>query len=117
MERNKKPIVYVDTHIVTRMAAGHFKDLSQRAIELLNHGSLFYSPMVGLELNYLYERNRLLNTPEEILSHLFKEANLQVSNIPFAQIALMARQIHWTRDPFDCIITASNVSQENLLNN
>jgi PIN domain nuclease of toxin-antitoxin system len=106
MERNEKPIVYVDTHIVTRMASGNFKDLSQRAIELLNHGNLFYSPMVGLELHYLYERNRLPNTPEEILSHLFKEANLQVSDVSFAQIALMARQIHWTRDPFDCLITA-----------
>lgn len=93
MERNEKPIVYVDTHIVTRMASGNFKDLSQRAIELLNHGNLFYSPMVGLELHYLYERNCLPNTPEEILSHLFKEANLQVSDVSFAQIALMARQI------------------------
>lgn len=106
MERNEKPIVYVDTHIVTRMAAGQLGDLSQKAIELLNHGHLFYSPMVGLELHYLYERKRIPNTPDEILSHLFKEALLQVSDVPFAQIAQKAREVHWTRDPFDCLITA-----------
>lgn len=30
MERNEKPIVYVDTHIVTRMASGKFDDLSEK---------------------------------------------------------------------------------------
>jgi len=106
MERNEKPIVYTDTHIITRMAAGQLKDLSQKAIDLLNNGHLFYSPMAGLELHYLYERNRLPRTPDEILSHLLKEALLQVSDVPFAQIALKAREVHWTRDPFDCLITA-----------
>jgi PIN domain nuclease of toxin-antitoxin system len=106
MERNEKPIVYVDTHIVTRMAAGQFGDLSQKAIGLLDNGHLFYSPMVGLELHYLYERGRISYTPDQILSHLFKEAILQVSDVPFSQIAMKAREIHWTRDPFDCLITA-----------
>jgi PIN domain nuclease of toxin-antitoxin system len=106
MERNEKPIVYVDTHIVTRMASGKFNDLSEKAMELLNHGRLFYSPMVGLELHYLYERNRLSCTPADMLSYLAKEANLQVSDVSFAQIALKAREVHWTRDPFDCLITA-----------
>lgn len=56
MERNQKPIVYVDTHIVTRMAAGQLNDLSKTAINLIDTGCLFYSPMVKLELHYLYER-------------------------------------------------------------
>jgi PIN domain nuclease of toxin-antitoxin system len=62
--------------------------------------------MVGLELHYLYERGRISYTPDQILSHLFKEAILQVSDVPFSQIAMKAREIHWTRDPFDCLITA-----------
>ena len=106
MERNEQSIVYTDTHIITRMAAGQLNDLSQKAIDLINNGCLFYSPMVGLELHYLYERNRLPCTPDEILSHLFKETFLQVSDVSFAQIALKAREINWTRDPFDCLITA-----------
>ena len=106
MERNEKPIVYVDTHIVTRMATGKLGDLSKKAIDLLDNGHLFYSPMVGLELHYLYERNRISCTPDEILSHLLKEALLQVSDISFSQIAIKAREVHWTRDPFDCLITA-----------
>ncbi len=81
LERNEKPIVYVDTHIVTRMASGKFDDLSENAVKLLNHGRLFYSPIVGLELHYLYERKRLSCTPVEMLSYLAKEANLQVSDV------------------------------------
>jgi PIN domain nuclease of toxin-antitoxin system len=88
------------------MAAGRLNDLSQKAIDLINNGRLFYSPMAGLELHYLYERNRLPCTQDEILSHLFKDAFLQVSDVSFAQIALKAREINWTRDPFDCLITA-----------
>jgi len=106
MERNQKPIVYVDTHIVTRMAAGQLNDLSETAINLIDTGCLFYSPMVKLELHYLYERKRIAHTPDEILSHLFKTALLQVSNTSFAQIVTKAQEVHWTRDPFDCLITA-----------
>ena len=53
MERNQKPIVYIDTHIVTRMVAGQLNDLSKTAINLIDTGCLFYSPMVKLELHYL----------------------------------------------------------------
>lgn len=62
--------------------------------------------MVGLELHYLYERNRIPCPPDEILSYLFRESLLRVSDVPFSQIAMKAREIHWIRDPFDCLITA-----------
>jgi len=67
---------------------------------------VIYSPMVELELHYLYERNRIPCTPDEILSYLLKTAFLQVSNISFSQITKKAKEVYWTRDPFDCIITA-----------
>ncbi len=106
MERNEKPIVYIDTHIITRMATGRLGDLSLEAIELLDRGHLYYSPIVGLELHCLYEKKKIPCSPDDILAYLFKEALLQISDVSFSKVAMKAKEVHWTHDPFDCLIVA-----------
>jgi PIN domain nuclease of toxin-antitoxin system len=106
MERTTKPIVYLDTHIVCWLYEGTPEKLSQAARNTIVSGELFVSPMVDLELQYLYEIGRITEGSETILSLLAQDIELQISRTPFAQIVVKARSLDWGRDPFDRLIVA-----------
>ncbi|MDM8539079.1 hypothetical protein QUF70_20190 [Desulfobacterales bacterium HSG17] len=50
-----------------------------------------------------------------MISVLEEEIGLQLSQMPFSLIIEEARNINWTRDPFDRIITAEAIIKENDL--
>ena len=106
MERNKKSLIYLDTHIVCWLYEGKIEKLSLSAIEAVESALPFVSPMVDLELQYLYEIKRLKKGPQEVLSTLAEDIGLRISETSFAKIVVEARSIAWTRDPFDRLITA-----------
>lgn len=106
MERATESVVYLDTHSVCWLYEGLSEKLSQPAIEAIESGHLLVSPMVDLELQYLYEIGKIAEGSEKILSTLAEDIELQVSTTPFSRIVIEARSIHWTRDPFDRLIVA-----------
>jgi len=112
MERSKKSIIYLDTHIVCWLFEGKIEKLTQSAIDAIDSGKLFVSPMVDLELQYLYEIGRITDGSETVLSTLAEDIGLQVSKTSFSCIIVEARAINWTRDPFDRIITAEVMISE-----
>lgn len=68
-----------------------------------------------LELQYLYEIKRLKDKPDVILLDLAEKIALKICNHNFNDIISASLTITWTRDPFDRIITANALLNNNIL--
>ena len=99
-------VVHLDTHVVCWLYEGRTKLLSAPAAEAIEHGRLFVSPIVGLELQLLHEIGRISKGPEPVLRSLAADIGLQIEAASFAGVAAQARELSWTRDPFDRLIVA-----------
>jgi PIN domain nuclease of toxin-antitoxin system len=80
--------------------------LSRRARAAVERSDVLASPMAVLELQTLYEINRVSERPEDIVAELSITLGLQVCNHPWSLVARAATEIQWTRDPFDRLIVA-----------
>jgi PIN domain nuclease of toxin-antitoxin system len=109
-------VIYLDTNVVLWLA-GAPEQLSTSAKQAINsHDVLLYSPMVGLELEYLHETGRVQRPAVEVLEHLRSALNLKACERPFAAVVAAARELKWTRDPFDRLIAAqAAVGSDQLL--
>lgn len=99
-------ICYVDTAVAIWLAEANLAKLSQKALSLVQMADLRISPMAVVELQYLYEIQRIIVRPQDILVKLTAEIGLVVCDHPFPIIAEIALGETWTRDPFDRIIVA-----------
>ena len=99
-------ICYVDTQVVVWLAEANLAKISRKALSLIQIGDVRVSPMAVLELQYLYEIQRIIATPQEILVKLSAEIGLTVCDYSFPIVAEVALGETWTRDPFDRIIVA-----------
>jgi PIN domain nuclease of toxin-antitoxin system len=73
---------------------------------LIAENDLLLSPMVVLELQYLFEISRLTVPPGTIIGTIQRAARLRICDLPFEDVARAALRETWTRDPFDRIIVA-----------
>lgn len=62
--------------------------------------------MVVLELHYLHEIQRLAMPPEGILQEASVRLGVEVESASFLSVIEQAKQLGWTRDPFDRLIVA-----------
>jgi len=108
-------LIYLDTHVVVWLYGGITERLSQRAKTLINEHDLLISPMVSLELQYLYEISRITNDSATIMANLSQRVGLQMCDKPFEAVVTRATVLSWTRDPFDRIIVAQAELNNNLL--
>jgi PIN domain nuclease of toxin-antitoxin system len=100
-------LIYLDTHVVAWMHGLGPTALSQRARDLIEAAEeLRCSPMVRLELQYLYEVGRTAAPAAEVLDALNASTGLVVCDAPFPAVVRAAEAHRWTRDPFDRLITA-----------
>jgi PIN domain nuclease of toxin-antitoxin system len=80
--------------------------LSTTAKRELEENELLLSPMVLLEMEYLYRRKRIAVEPVALFSYLNSTFGIGMCDYPFAAVALAAISLDWTDDPFDRIIVA-----------
>jgi PIN domain nuclease of toxin-antitoxin system len=99
-------ICYVDTQAAIWLYEANLAKFSPKGLSLVQAADLRISPMVLVELQYLYEIGRIRVRPQEILVKLSAEISMAVCEHPFPAIAEMALSETWTRDPFDRIIVA-----------
>lgn len=99
-------IHHLDTHVVVWLAAGEVEKLSPAAAEAIRKSDLAISPMVLLELQYLYEIKRILKEPLAILNDIDTQIGLKVKDGSFAAVLHTALFETWTHDPFDRVIVA-----------
>ena len=99
-------MIYLDTHVVLWLREGLLHRLSRTARRLIEENDLLISPMVRLELQYLFEIKRCSSAADVILKELQSEIGLAICDLPFDLVASKATEVIWTRDPFDRLIVA-----------
>ena len=110
MARTEKPgLIHLDTHVVCWLYEARIDLLSDAARVAIERGRLFVSPIVDLELQYLHEIGRIGKGPPAVLSALSTEIGLAIDQQPLEKIVGRARELHWTRDPFDRLIVATSL--------
>ena len=100
-------IAYLDTNALVWLAEGSLVGLSPRIDRLLEQGDLFFSAMVLLEIEYLYEIKRTKRPARDIQGKVENELGVRLCDLPFSAIASAALDEKWTRDPFDRLIVAN----------
>jgi PIN domain nuclease of toxin-antitoxin system len=99
-------ICYLDTQAAIWLAEANTQKLSHKALSYIEKAEIRISPMVVLEFGYLYEINRTVLTPQQIVYKLSAELQSAVCDYPFPIIAEIAIGETWTRDPFDRLIVS-----------
>jgi PIN domain nuclease of toxin-antitoxin system len=96
----------LDTHVAIWLAEAHTQELSHKALSYIERAEVRISPMVVLELGYLYEINRIILSPQQIVYKLATELQSSICDYPFPVVAEIALGETWTRDPFDRLIVS-----------
>ena len=99
-------MLYLDTHVVVWLFQKDEPRLAGRPRMLIEEHELLISPMVVLELEYLYEIKKITATGRTVVDDLAERVHLGICPRAFADVVRKALGIRWTRDPFDRIITA-----------
>ena len=108
-------MIYLDTHVVVWLYAGELEKLSEPAKEMINDNDIFISPVVRLELQYLFEIQRITDEAKIIVTDLSDRIGLKICSKDFNVIISSALDHFWTRDPFDRIIVANAALNNNIL--
>ena len=108
-------MIYLDTHIVVWLYAGLLEKFSQSIQTALNENEILISPIVRLELQYLYEIERVRESAQVIVPDLADRIGLKVCEKDFNVVISQAIKLKWTRDPFDRLIVANAALNENIL--
>lgn len=98
-------IAYLDTHAALRLSDGRGR-IGRDAAQLIRRADLLCSPIVFIELEYLFEIGRTTLSAKDILKKLEHELGARLCELPFAKVAAAAVHEKWTRDVFDRTIVA-----------
>ncbi len=85
---------------------GDIGKLTLAAKEYIEKTDLLISPIVFLELEYLYEIKRVASPAQEVYNYLHGQIGLSMCHFPFPNIVLCAAKEKWTRDVFDRLIVS-----------
>lgn len=106
-------MIYLDTHVVVWLHASGERLLSEAGIRRIEAADeIRISPMVRLELQYLFEIGRVAQPASLVLDALQATLGLRTCDAPFPAVARAAERESWTRDPFDRMIVAQAALRE-----
>ncbi len=108
-------MIYLDTHVVVWLYAGLTEKFSDLAKSLINAHTPYISPMVRLELKYLYEIGRISELPDPIIADVSHLIGLRICQEDFNRVIGYSLELDWTRDPFDRLIVAHAAVNGNIL--
>lgn len=107
--------MHLDTHAVVWLYDSGPDAFPAAARRLLDAEPLGVSPMIALELALLHEIGRVAPPPDTILAGLGRTLGLVTSSTPFAEVVAAATDLTWTRDPFDRLICAQALAENEIL--
>jgi PIN domain nuclease of toxin-antitoxin system len=99
-------IAYLDTNVVVWLAQGNMARVSNKAQTVVEQAELLISPMVLMELEYLFEVHRIKLPSRDIQLKIEHEIGVRVCDLSFSSVAKVGVDEKWTRDPFDRMIVA-----------
>lgn len=108
-------MIYLDTHVVVWLYMGLVERIPLRQHAALEAGPVLISPMVLLELEYLYEIKKITVAGRAMVDDLAARLGISYCTQPFPVVANQALGESWTRDPFDRIIVAQARVQNAVL--
>jgi PIN domain nuclease of toxin-antitoxin system len=108
--RASRSSLHLDTHVVVWLYAGEHGRFPIELKQRLNTDNLLISPMVRLELTYLYETRKISDPGEDIVAELGRSIGLADDDEPMSRTIDLAMAMRFTRDPFDRIIAAHAVA-------
>jgi len=108
-------VAYLDTHAAVWLHDGLVEKLSEEARRQIEGNDLLISPMVLVEMQYLFDRKRVAARPLEIYRHLHGTFAVNLCSFPFPAIAIEALGCAWTNDPFDRLIVAQAKANGNAV--
>lgn len=108
-------MIYLDTHVVVWLYSGLTDRFSATAQKLINDNDAYISPIVRMELQYLFEIQRVVEAPDTMVTDLASRIGLRVCTRPFNHVVTQALTCTWTRDPFDRLITANAALHDDIL--
>lgn len=106
---------FLDTNIVIFLYEKNTTMLSEEICDILDsyENTFYISHITNLELQYLFEIQKIIISPEEIISSIQSLFPIEYSSKNISKIIEKANTLSWTRDPFDRII-AANALIENM---
>src|SRR5579872_5003663 len=100
-------MIFLDTHVLVWLYEGLIEKFPKKIQKKLNSMALYISPMVELELDFLYEIKRINETGVNIVRYLDSHLGINISRVDFYKVIEEAQHLVWTRDPFDRLIIAN----------
>ncbi|TWV83381.1 type II toxin-antitoxin system VapC family toxin [Moraxella sp. VT-16-12] len=109
--------IYLDTHILVWLYQSKTSQLSKGVVEKLENinNQFLVSPMVILELEFLYEIGRINASAGQIFQHIKEVLELKICQKSWLDVVNLANQLKFTRDPFDRLIVANAMLNDNVL--
>lgn len=104
-------MIMLDTHVVAWLYGGQLECIPESVRNLLDSQAASISPMVLLELQYLYEIKRVTVPAAQVMESLSTQIGLKQADTPFPAVVSAALGITWTRDPFDRLIVAQALAE------
>jgi PIN domain nuclease of toxin-antitoxin system len=108
-------LIYLDTHVAVWLYEGRLERFPAKVITAFEKNELLISPMAVLELQYLFETERITVPAKKIIHELSASIGLTECRQPFGLVVSHALAIAWTRDPFDRLITAQAMAGNAVL--
>ncbi len=109
-------MIYLDTHVVAWLFAGRVDLFPNYIQKLISKEELLISPIVKLELQYLFEIGQVLKKAKDVVTDLENRIGLNTCEHTFNDVIENAIKQNWTRDPFDRIIVAqASIRSTNLI--
>lgn len=102
-------MIHLDTHVVVWLSQRRERKLSRAAAQIMRRETAVISPLVGLELAYLSEIDRLDADPERIMAEMASEFGIVQSVASYADVSRTAVRQTWTRDLFDRLIVSNAI--------
>jgi PIN domain nuclease of toxin-antitoxin system len=108
-------IAHLDTHVVIWLCNKNLKPFSKKALDTIETYQLLISPIVILELQYLFEKKITPTIPQHFIKQMKNDMGLKIGEDSFETVTKKSLEIKWTRDPFDRIITAQASLEDEIL--
>lgn len=93
-------MIHLDTHVVVWFYQGNRAKLHP-VWHLLENEELAVSPMVVLELEFLFEVGKTNEDADTVMATLENTQGIRMSDVSFSKAVIYAQTLKWTRDPFD----------------
>ena len=108
-------MILQDTHIVVWSYEDPERLIPVAVRQRLDDEELALSPFVQLELQYLYEVEKISVPADTIVNELKPKLEMVLADPPSAAVCQTALTLGWPRDPFDRLISAHAIATETVL--